>query len=423
MGAPAEPYRPDPAVERSQGRATTERDAAPVVEHRTHVDVRRRAPFAGGCGQGPVIGQHAASQRQVPYDRDRAGLGQGHVEAHAQVVRDQEGLGQAQADVLTTRPGPHRAGARPDALAHQRLVSGDQYLAEWSLWSTTVRVAVRRPDDLSGACRAVQASLAEMDAVANRFAPSSEVSQLAVTGATESPVSPLLAFTVREALRVARATDGAVDPTLGQAMVALGYDGAEGPADSPLPGVRLSATTSWRDVRLVGDRLTVPAGVLLDLGATGKALAVDRAAEAAWVATNGPVLVGVGGDLRALGEEPGQGWLVEVAERPEDPGSAWVEITAGGLATSSTLVRTWRRDGDPLHHVLDPVTWQPAAVHWRTVTAAAATCVDANAATTAALVKGAAAVPWLRAQRLPARLVHRDGSVLAVGGWPQRDAA
>jgi thiamine biosynthesis lipoprotein len=52
------------------------------------------------------------------------------------------------------------------------------------------------------------------------------------------------------------------------------------------------------------------------------------------------------------------------------------------------------------------------------VTVAAATCLEANIAATAALVRGAEAVDGLAAARLPARLVRRDGSVLQVAGWP-----
>ena len=54
---------------------------------------------------------------------------------------------------------------------------------------------------------------------------------------------------------------------------------------------------------------------------------------------------------------------------------------------------------------------------------AAATCVDANAASTAALVKGPVAEPWLHGVGLPARLVHDDGRVRVLGGWPEQEAA
>jgi thiamine biosynthesis lipoprotein len=163
--------------------------------------------------------------------------------------------------------------------------------------------------------------------------------------------------------------------------------------------------------------------VLLDLGATGKALAVDRAATRASIAVDGPVLVAVGGDLRAVagvGEAP---WLIEVAETPDDPGQAWVHVADGGIATSSTTSRRWRQGWHWSHHVLDPATGQSATEHWRTATVAAQTCVDANAASTGALVKGAEGATWLEEQQLPSRLVHRGGAVRLIAGWPVEEAA
>jgi thiamine biosynthesis lipoprotein len=52
----------------------------------------------------------------------------------------------------------------------------------------------------------------------------------------------------------------------------------------------------------------------------------------------------------------------------------------------------------------------------------AATCVDANIASTAAIVMGRGAISWLEASRLPARLVDLAGGVHRVAGWPERPA-
>jgi thiamine biosynthesis lipoprotein len=95
-----------------------------------------------------------------------------------------------------------------------------------------------------------------------------------------------------------------------------------------------------------------------------------------------------------------------------------VSVRAGGLATSGTTVRRWMRGGQPLHHLIDPATGLPADTVWRTVSVAAASCVDANIASTAAVILGMEAPSWLAARRLPARLVTIDGAVTTVAGWP-----
>ncbi len=117
------------------------------------------------------------------------------------------------------------------------------------------------------------------------------------------------------------------------------------------------------------------------------------------------------------GEPPEGGWRIRVQDRtalPDEPAggpSQVVIIRDGGLATSSTAARRWRRGGDILHHILDPRTGRPAAPVWRTVSVAGATCADANTAATTAIIRGRQALPWLTGLKLPSRLVAKDGTV------------
>jgi thiamine biosynthesis lipoprotein len=177
-------------------------------------------------------------------------------------------------------------------------------------------------------------------------------------------------------------------------------------------------------------QVTVPEGVLLDLGATAKALAADRAAAAIAAATGGGALVNLGGDISVAGPPPEGGWLVGVADDATfDSTTASVEssqvivIRDGGLATSSVLGRSWQRGRTQLHHIIDPRTGLPARPYWRTVSVAARSCVDANTATTAAIVRGERAANWLADLGLPARLVGPDGAIVTVAGWPAADGS
>ena len=105
-------------------------------------------------------------------------------------------------------------------------------------------------------------------------------------------------------------------------------------------------------------------------------------------------------------------------DQAEDP-VAPVTLAAGGaLATSSTVSRTWEHGGRTAHHVLDPRSGTPVAAVWRTVSVAAGTCVEANTLTTAAVVRGLDAVPWLRSLAVPARLVGASFKIVTLGEWP-----
>jgi len=185
----------------------------------------------------------------------------------------------------------------------------------------------------------------------------------------------------------------------------------------------------WPLVRLDGPLLRLPPGIRLDLGATAKGVGSDRAVRTVMSATGheGGVLVSLGGDIAVAGTPPRDGWPVAAAEEPDQAGSSHpsqlVRLAAGAVATSSVSCRRWRRDGALLHHIVDPRTGRPADGPWRTVTVAAATCADANAASTAAIVAGARAQDWLTAAGLPARLTGHDGLVRRLGGWPAGDGA
>jgi thiamine biosynthesis lipoprotein len=289
----------------------------------------------------------------------------------------------------------------------------------------SVRVIVTRPADLGRAKGAVDEVLRAIDIAASRFREDSELSRLNGMPGQEVVVSPLLAQAIAAALRGARLSGGAVDPTVGSAVKLAGYDAD---FDSvPVDGaeLKLTATTvpGWQSVQFgeASRMVRIPIGVELDLGATAKALASDLAAAAAFKVCGGGVLVSLAGDIAVAGEPPAEGWLIQTSEDSGATiaeGEETISMRSGGIATSSTTVRRWTRGGAVLHHIIDPATGLPVDSCWRTASVIAATCVDANIASTAAIVMGRTAESWLEANRLPGRLVDRDGHVQRVAGWP-----
>ena len=290
----------------------------------------------------------------------------------------------------------------------------------WTRWSTTMELVVTDPSAIGAACAEVDIELDAIEAAASRFRPDSEVCVLAGSDGRPTEVSSLLADLVTAALAAAEQTDGDVDPTVGAAVVALGYDGDISDLDPNAPvAAALVVPAVWTMIKLDGRTLTVPAGVLLDLGATAKALAADRCARRIVEATGSGVLVNLGGDIATAGPVPAGGWQVLVCDGDNEP-QCQVSIGSGvGLATSSTIHRRWRRAGGQMnHHILDPRSGRSADPVWRTVTAAAGTCVAANTLTTAAVVRGYRAMDWLRGLGVTARLVDRERAVRTVGPWP-----
>jgi len=287
---------------------------------------------------------------------------------------------------------------------------------------TTAEVIVAG-EALAAGKRILVRRLEELDATASRFRSDSEVSLLHRQPGRPIRVSALLGELVEAALRAARQTDGAVDPTVGSSLIALGYDRDFDELGPDHRSARAAPAPGWHNVgwNRLRREVTVADGVVLDLGATAKAWAADHIATEIHDATGTPVLVNLGGDIGVGGEPPAGGWSIHIGddhrEIASDPSES-IALTSGGLATSSTTVRSWRRGGRQIHHIVDPSTGEPAPVVWRTVSVVAASALDANTASTAAMVMGTTAPRWLDELGLAARLVSPVGSVVRVGGWP-----
>jgi len=293
---------------------------------------------------------------------------------------------------------------------------------------TYATVATTDPAALEQAYAVLTAELAAVDAACSRFRRDAELWRVNHARGRPVRVGPLLAQALEVALAAARLTGGDVDPTCGTSLIRLGYDRDFARARRHTSTLRQPAAPApgWRSVEFdpVLGQVRVPAGVVLDLGATAKALAADRAALTIEAEAGCGVLVNLGGDIRVAGPPPPGGWQVGIADDigfdagPGFEARYTVLINSGGLATSGTAVRSWRRGNARLHHIIEPSTGLPARSCWRAVSVAAATCVDANTASTAAILRGERAAAWLTGLGLPARLVRHGGKAVTVAGWP-----
>jgi FAD:protein FMN transferase len=234
--------------------------------------------------------------------------------------------------------------------------------------------------------------------VFSRFRAESELNRVNRSESRVVVVSELFARVVHTALEAARSTDGLVDPTLGVAIEAAGYDrdfsllsdDDERPPGPPVPG-------RWPALRLDGRLLSRPPGLHLDLNGVVKALAVDEALGL----IEGDGLVAAGGDVAARG-----GAVVEL------PRSGSLRLLGGGLATSGTTRRRWRLQGQAQHHLIEPSTGRPAESQWQEVTVAAGSCLAADVAAKAAFLLSDDGPGWLDERSLPGRFLDARGETV-----------
>ncbi len=282
-------------------------------------------------------------------------------------------------------------------------------------------VAVDGPRAADRALAMLDADLAALDRACSRFRPDSELRRLErASQGRPVTVSPLLFELLEVACVVAVQTAGIVDPTIGSALVELGYDRDFDrlPVDAVPSSGRPAPAPGWWRILLdpAARTVSLPAGIHVDLGATGQGVRRRPERPAHRRRPRMRRLVNLGGDVAVAGPAPSvrvghrHRSRVPDADRPGRPGGR--PLAAGGLATSGTTARAWVRDGRRVHHIIDPWTGDAAPAVWSLVSATAPTCVEANAWTTAAVVWGEDAIGNLAALGVPARLVAADGSVV-----------
>jgi thiamine biosynthesis lipoprotein len=429
-----------------------------------HLRARRRAastalgPWRAGCVVNRGVG--SADQRRgqvVPRSRTRDDVHRDdnpRVHDPALLPRAPRAQGRASSelppgDAATPPPPPpiddrapgcaangagrvHDARGRSGAGRLRGLVSASQSALRTVTWSALGTTAVLEVTARGAAAAraAAEREITAMDLAASRFREDSELATVNREAGHRVAISHRLFEALSVALEAARTSDGAVDPTLGQDLIDRGYDRDFAQLDrvedgSPVRAVTVTAlrVPAWPSIELWEDppAVRIPAGVRLDLGATAKALAADRGAQAAQRATGLGVILSLGGDLATAGPAPAGGWAVRVTDDHRDTSGhgQTITIASGGVATSSLVTRRWRHQGQTQHHILDPLTGAPVTGRWRTASVAASSCTGANIASSAALVLGDDAPDWLAELGLPARLTAIDGSVHIQGGWPE----
>jgi FAD:protein FMN transferase len=260
----------------------------------------------------------------------------------------------------------------------------------------------------------------------SRFRPDSELSALNGFAGEPFPASPLLFRAVRMAVEAARATAGIFDPTILRALEAAGYDRSFELITSTRGRSEATVLGGYRSIQCDDDTHTIRLDPeqRIDLGGIGKGWAVDLALEAA--VSRPDICINAGGDIAARGS-PGidDGWTITLEDGGQDepgPGTGrpvTVLIRDAAMATSTVLKRRWSVD-ENLHHLIDPRTGRPSESPFRSVTAVAASCAQADVAAKIALLMGEDGLAFLEERGMHGLAVRHDGSTVSTSLWPGR---
>jgi FAD:protein FMN transferase len=204
---------------------------------------------------------------------------------------------------------------------------------------------------------------------------------------------------------------GQFDPTSGVLRRAWDFKTPRLPSDAELRP--LLALVGWDKVERSGRRLRLPlSGMELDFGGFGKEYAADRAAQLIRDMGVAHGYVNLGGDIAAVGPQPGgSGWPVGVPN-PRKIGEliASIPLARGGLTTSGDTEKYFDLGGRRYCHILNPRTGHPVS-HWASISVQTGTATEAGAQSTIAMLKEHDGLAFLRAQPCSFLAVGIDGSI------------
>ena len=217
-------------------------------------------------------------------------------------------------------------------------------------------------------------------------------------------------------LQMARMTEGGFNILVGPAVEAWSVlDRPTIPSDAVLQAVR--PLTDLRELHLdvaEGTVYLAKPGMRVDVGGIGKGFAADMAVAAMQKAGATAGVVALSGDIRTFGGLPGGVKFPFGIRHPrhEEAVLAFIDLQDEAISTAGDYERYFERDGVRYHHILDPITLQPAR-DCQSVTIVARDGMTADGLDTGIFVMGRERGLAL-VERLPgvgAVIVDRDGKV------------
>ena len=283
---------------------------------------------------------------------------------------------------------------------------------------TTWRIKCVAPrHDLHALHRDVDAVLQDVIAQMSHWEPGSDISRFNRAAPGWHPLPQALFDVLHFALEVARDSDGAFDPAIGELVRLWGFGPNPNvllPPDDAAIEVAL-ARGGWRRLELrAADRHAFqPGGLQLDLSAIAKGDAVDRIATLLREQGITDALVEIGGELFGQGRKPdGTPWRVLIEHDPDDDAMPPIlQLDGRAVATSGDRWHHHDIDGRTHAHTLDPRNGRPLPVAPASVTVVAHRAMHADAWATALGVLGPeAGLAWARERGIAVRFLSADGT-------------
>jgi thiamine biosynthesis lipoprotein len=260
---------------------------------------------------------------------------------------------------------------------------------------------------------ALQAAVAEVDDQMSSWKPDSDLMRInhAPPGEWIAAPAQLLAV-LRLGLAIGKASGGAFDVGMGDAVTAWGFGPDAASGERIRIALQAPRCPSWETVEIGAAALRKREAITLDLNGIAKGHGVDRLAETMLQFGISAFLVGIDGEMRAAGLRPdGAPWTIAI-EQPDTTRRAAQAVLAledAAVATSGDYRHWVAVGGKRLSHTMDPRRGAPLAASPASVTVVTRSCAEADAWATALMVLGSDRGATLAAERgIDALFLTRD---------------
>ena len=257
----------------------------------------------------------------------------------------------------------------------------------------------------------------------SRTIEGSDVWRINHAGGEPVDVDPVTAEVIREALAISEISEGAFDITIAPASTLWDFKAETPSLPDAAELAEAASRVNWRALRLEGNTVTLPAGMMIDLGGIAKGYIGD--AVRAWLEGHGitGAILSFGGNIVTIGSKPdGKAWMVGIQDIDKQTGEymlvAQMESGCTCAVTSGIYERGFDLDGVRYHHLLEPATGWPAQNGLASVTILTDSSARADGLSTAAFVlgeeKGLALIESLK--NTEAVFIRRDRTVVTTSG-------
>lgn len=307
---------------------------------------------------------------------------------------------------------------------NESVFSGDQPVKQDFFAMNTYISVTTYGEQAEQALQAVQERTETLEHLWSVTDTESEIYQINHSAGKSVTVSDETTELISFTLEMAEKTGGALDPTIYPVLTAWGFttDIHRVPSSEELAS--LLKLVDYKKINLERDTITLPAEMMIDLGAVGKGYASDEAVQLMRDMNITSALLDFGGNIMLIGSKPdGNDWRIGI-KNPLGEGSLGVlSISDCAVVTSGNYENYFiGENGNTYGHIIDPSTGLPVNNDLAAVTIIAKDGKLCDALSTALFVMGAeqAADYWRANGGFEMLLVTNHNEILLTEGIAER---